>query len=354
VLTLLACQGPDDPKGDDTEAVAEPAVAVFGYAEERVVTQLGNGDDGLQQPSDLAFNPVIPEQLWTVNRRNDGVVLYDRPGTEEQSAELLIDIYAEHFMHRVSSIAFSESQFFGTCQESLNEEGVEGAANFMGPTLWDGDLEIYAAIYQDGGRRLGSHVDMLHESPMCMGIGHEVDNVYWVFNGYYATLDRVDFQEDHGPGMDDHSDGIVRRFDDVTLTMVEHVPGHIVVEEGWVWVNDTGTGRVLHVDPSTAEEAHAIRQEMEPLEEYTGWTGATVEVFAEGLQEPAGLVVLDDVVLVTEYTTGDIVAFDRNGVELDRVGTAEGITGITLGPDGRLYFVNRLENAMYRLDPSAE
>ena len=58
----------------------------------------------------------------------------------------------------------------------------------------------------------GSHIDMLHESPLGMGIAHDSGNSYWYFDGYYGHLVYYDFKEDHDIGMDDHSDGVVRRY----------------------------------------------------------------------------------------------------------------------------------------------
>ena len=67
------------------------------------------------------------------------------------------------------------------------------------------------------------HTDMLHESPLCMGIAHDhaavsrgpqggtgYRNVYWAFDGGHRQLVRFDFESDHGPGSIDHSLANVR------------------------------------------------------------------------------------------------------------------------------------------------
>ena len=52
-----------------------------------------------------------------------------------------------------------------------------------------------------------THYDMLHESPLCMGIAHDPEvatpfgNVYWAFDGLNGTLMRYDFQEPHGASL---------------------------------------------------------------------------------------------------------------------------------------------------------
>lgn len=351
LIGTLACAPTENPAPTGTS----PRVAAFGFANDRALTRFGSAEEGLDLPRDLAFDPAA-DLLWTVNQRTDGTVLYFAPGTEEQTAEERIDVWSEHFMHRPSSIAFGAPGTFATCQESENENGIEGAEDFMGPTLWDADLDVYATVHQerDNFRKLGSHIDMLHESPLCMGLAWDHDNAYWSFDGFHGTLDYFDFQVDHGPGNDDHSDGIVRRYDDVELTRVEGVPGHIVrdAETGVLYIADAGTGRILRVDPSTAAEDRDLRQVMEPLAEYTSYLGATVETFAEGLVEPSGIELRDGRLFVSDHGTGELVAYDLDGVELDRVETGlDGVMGLAFAPDGRLWLADGADDGVYRLDP---
>src|SRR5688572_30860417 len=96
----------------------------------------------------------------------------------------------------------------------------------------------------------GSHLDMLHQSPWCMGIAHWSGNVYFVFDGNNGHVVYYDFQADHGPGADDHSDGIVRRYLDAQVTRVPGVPGHLIVDKAssWLYVADTGGRRIPRMD----------------------------------------------------------------------------------------------------------
>ena len=85
-----------------------------------------------------------------------------------------VDFFARHFMDKVSSISFGAGNEFASCQESHDEWNDQPQApdNYMGPTLWLADLDIFAKVNQDypGNGKEGSHIDMLHESPLCMGI----------------------------------------------------------------------------------------------------------------------------------------------------------------------------------------
>ena len=116
---------------------------------------------------------------------------------------------------------------------------------FMGPTLYDSRIP-YINSKQDecmtGETCFLIHVDMLHESPLCMGIAHDdgavtdvagmgtYRNVYWAFGGGHRQLVRYDFESDHGPGSMDHSRASVRRYSGLELTRVPGVPSHMAID----------------------------------------------------------------------------------------------------------------------------
>ena len=102
----------------------------------------------------------------------------------------------------------------------------------MGPALWPSSLDHYAVENQESGGLLGSHLDMLHESPLGMGVAHDVENAYWYNDGFYGELVHYDFNEDHDTGEDDHSDGVVKRYTEINLTRVADVPGHMDKDQG--------------------------------------------------------------------------------------------------------------------------
>ena len=140
---------------------------------------------------DMEFNPEVDGELWIVNAKDDSVVLVHDATSSDPRIEKIIDPFAMHFMDNVAAIAFGKPGFFATVQESNNTYNGQAAANFfMGPTLWPSDLDIFGksnpeaveylsdlyGFYVD----LGSHYDMLHDSPLATGITWSRDNVYWV------------------------------------------------------------------------------------------------------------------------------------------------------------------------------
>ena len=86
--------------------------------------------------------------------------------------------------------------------------------------------------------------------------------------------------------------------------------------------------------------------------EYTGVEGADYAVVVDGISEPAGLALHAGRLFVSEHGTGDIIAFDLEGNELDRMSTpADRIMGITIGPAGDLWYVDAGANEVVRVDP---
>ncbi len=347
--------GDSEPTGGTTGGTTgEPhVVPEFGGT----FTVIGTGKDGLNAVRDLEFNPAAPGQLWTFNMLSHGVVLFFEPGTAQQTSEVRIDAYGQHFMAFVSSAAFGDGDTFATCQESRDEwnVGPQAPDDFMGPTLWSSNLDIFAKVGQEfpPGAQEGSHLDMLHQSPLCMGIAHEAGNAFWAFDGKHGNIVRYDFQADHGPGGGDHSDGIITRYSDVTVTRLENVPSHMEFDHatGMLYIADTGAGRILRLDTATGMNVGKLFGDLDGAT-YTGVEGADVQVLVEGLQEPSGLALHEDRLLVSEHATGDIVAFNLDGEEIDRMTTpAQRIMGITIGPAGDLWYADAAANEVVRVGP---
>lgn len=330
-----------------------PVVPEFGAT----FVVIGTAADGLHAVRDLEFNPAAPEQLWTFNMLSHGVVIYFDPGTPQQTSEERIDAYGQHFMAYVSSAAFGDLDTFATCQESRNEwnVGPQDPDDFMGPALWPADLDIFAKVGQEfppNGQE-GSHLDMLHQSPLCMGIAHEAGNAFWAFDGMNGNIVRYDFQSDHGPGGSDHTDGVITRYKDVTVTRLGNIPGHMELDHatGMLYIADTGAGRLLRLDTASGTNTGKLIGDWDGAE-YTGVEGADVKVLAEGLDEPSGLALHGGRLLVSEHGTGDIVAFDLEGTEIDRMATpAKRIMGITIGPEGDLWYADAGANEIVRVAP---
>ena len=333
-------------------------------------TVIATSNDGLNNPRDLEFHPSSSrnDELWIVNRADDSVVIIHDTGLSTQSSEKRLDSHRNHFMEEVSSIAFGsyDEEFdfqFATGQESRNTyNGQASPNNFMGPALWPSSLSHFAVEHQNDGL-LGSHIDMLHESPNGMGIAHDSGNSYWYFDGYYGNLVYYDFQEDHDTGMDDHSDGIVRRHTDIQLTRFPGVPGHMVMDKsnGILYIADTGADRVLWVntlDTSiTSTSMMNDNSRLEPLQEYSAITGREFGVLASGITRPSGIALIGDSLFVGSNGNDSIWNFDLSSSgKMATMNTiieteATSLMGLEIGPDSKLYYVDGGENEVIRIDP---
>ena len=363
-VVLHGCSASDSTDAVDSgDSAGQAAVPAFGAEMAPSYTVIADSGNKLNVPRDLGFHPRHDE-LWIVNQATDSVVIIDAPGTDEQESVRKKDSYANHFMEEVSSIAWGDAseatdgeEAFGTCQESRNTYDDAGVPNdFMGPVLWPGDRDVFAVANQNSNTMLGSHLDMLHASPNCVGIAHDTGNAYWVFDGRNGHLVYYDFQEDHGPGGDFHGDGIIRRYQEVELSRKKDVPGHMIVDQetGLLYIADTGNGRVVEVDTASGQVSGNLPQTMEALEEFSTVEGVDFRDLVTGMEKPSGIAldVESKTLFVSDWKTGEIVAFDLDGTELGRIETpAQGIMGLEVGPEGLLWYVDGAANELVRIDP---
>ncbi|WP_234023126.1 hypothetical protein [Sorangium cellulosum] len=305
--------------------------------------------DRQREPTDLAFNPDRPEELWVVNRRDDSVIIITNPGAPGSTSVRLRDPAAAHFMDRPPALAFGAPGTFGACGDNNN-----GGDYFMGPSLFSSDLAVFAEPTPDG---LGSHLDMLHSTSFCKGIAHEQGNVYWVFNGNDSSLDRYNFAHDHGPGNDDHADGEIYRYVPGEVLGIEGAPSHLFysAEDRHLYVADTGHKRLLKLDTTTGTPGSSF-DGAEPVVERRHVDGATlVELVPPGtLEAPSGIEIHEGLVFVSDHATSRLYAFDLTGQLVRTLDTGlppGSLAGITFGPDGKLYFVDMLSSRIYRIDP---
>jgi hypothetical protein len=324
---------------------------------ESVALVLIHEPDELRDPTDLAFNPANPDELWVVNRKDGSAIIIEHPGTAESTWVRMRDPEAEHFMKRPMGIAFGVvlpewGQTFAVCGDSDN-----GGNFFTGPTLFSADLKIFAQQTPGG---LGSHLDMLHASPFCRGIAHVEKNVYFVFNSLAPALDRYDFVQDHGPGHDDHSDGRIERFVSGEVAGADGVPSHLYYNpaDQQLYVADTGNHRIARLDPQSGTPGASFPnlQQEEELAERRLIDGAVIaDVVPPGtLEAPSGLELHGDLLYVTDNATGRFHVFDLDGKpirELDSGLPPGSLAGFTFGPDGKIYFADLLTSRVYRIDP---
>lgn len=347
------------------------AVPQFGTGFDETI--IATSADGLNEPRDLEFHPgaTRSDELWVVNRADDSIVILHDAGTPSQTSEKRLDSYRNHFMEEVSAIAFGayHSEFdyqFSTAQESRNTYNGQGSPNnFMGPALWPSSLSHFAREHQNDGL-LGSHTDMLHESPNGMGVAHDSGNAYWYFDGYYGNLVYYDFQQDHDTGEDDHSDGIVRRHTDIQLSRYAGVPGHMIMDKsnGILYIADTGNNRILWVNTDdTVISSTSMMNDgsrLEPLQEYSAITGREYGVLSTGLSRPSGIALDGDRLFVSANGNNSIWAFDlaSNGksATLNTVVQTQALSimGLEIGSNGALYYADGSRDRIVRLDPFAD
>ena len=322
-----------------------------------IISEITGAANNLDKPTDLDFFPILgKDELWVVNQRTENaggstITISDATAETPSGYSHKVDGNAWHFMSLPTAIAFSSDNFNFATSPGVQDAN-HGGGTFTGPSLWSSNPEIYAQ--PSGGN--GSHLDMLHGSPFSMGIAHEADNVFWVYDDWNKDIVRYDFVEDHGPGNDDHSDAIVRRYKNIGIDADGNVPNHMILDKatGWLYFVDNGNERVLRLDINSGS-ASSIPEINEPLAEHSSMTGFTYEVIIDsGLDRPCGIEIFENRLLVGDYATGDIIVFDMENdfLELGRVATgAFGLTGIKIGPDGNIWCTNREQNKLMTILP---
>jgi hypothetical protein len=315
-------------------------------------------------PRDLEFKPHTDE-LWVVNKAdfNGGtnVIIY-HAGTPSQVTQYRKDTHTSHFMLLPSAFSFSDIGEFATVGENQSSNG--GTSTFMGPVLWSSDTNIFARAFQSNwlnGYPLGSHIDMLHQSPMAMGIAHDTLERYWVFDGYNSNICKYDFVTNHGPGYEDHTNGIIYRYTDIDIQREPDVPSHMVKDKstGWLYIIDTGHKKLLRINTATGTVVDTLQPPgtaPETLDGYYEVQGVVQEEIDTFLTRPSGIALYKNRLIVGDYDTGEITVYDISGafpVVMGVIATAQaGMTGLEIGTDGKIWFVNYLTNTVNRIDPA--
>lgn len=355
------------PATEAQVADARRPIAVLGGGthslREVTLTLIGSERNGVNYPRDLEFNPERPGELWVVNQRDDSAVVFENTGSEKQRSVKIIDPAADHFMEEVSSISFGTAGRFATCQESGNTYNNRARPNlFMGPTLWPADLDIFGRSNPSAidfvGHDLGSHLDMLHESPYCMGIEWAGEQAFWVFEGLTNSIALVDFKMDHGPGYDDHSDGVTLRYALGDVMRMPGIPSHMAYDQetGFLYIADTGNRRIGVLDTSVGGKEGLRLPVKEPRTVLVELTDSAEVVSLPGTEDllgaPSGITMHEGLLYVTDAASGYIVAFNPRGQIVDWLDTgAPGLFGLTFDPEGNLYVVHGPENLVVKISP---
>ncbi|BDS13222.1 T9SS type A sorting domain-containing protein [Aureispira anguillae] len=322
-----------------------------------VYSTIATAANQINKPTDLDFHSILSrKELWVINEdaSNTGgsTVTISDAGLPTQSSQWLRDGNAWHFMSLPTGLAFGTNGNWGSSPGIYNANH-NGGAPFTGPTLWSSEMSIYAQNAGPGTN--GSHLDMLHETPYGMGIAHHKDNAYWVFDGNSSNIVYYDFVEDHGPGQSYHGDAIIRRYTEVTVSKDGDVPSHLILNKsnGWLYIIDTGNDRVLRMNTNTGNVKAALTP-IEAVVEYSEMENVVSEtVIDTGLVRPCGIDLVGDRLIVGDYANGDIRIYDISAnpaTYLGKLSTgAAGLTGIKIGPEGNIWFTNRLTNMVQKI-----
>ena len=349
----------------------------------------------LHRPISLSFHPTT-EHLYIANMDNDSVTILTEHGATEKK-----DTLAYHYMTHVSGISFNaDGTEFASCHDSTNRydaaeawdpkrdwrwtdanvkvdlaaEAAEGKAgnNNMGPSLWR--TNTYAVKNQKYGTEVwhkdkngktlyGSHIDMLHQSPRCVGItfAHTTRVYYAIDDGWglpatHGAVVRYDFSKDHGEGGSDHTVGKVHRLRGFMLTRVPGVASQPVFDHTnqMLYIADTGGGRIVKLDVSSgvvSKDTPPYSIQNHKLDEYLYIDIGLHWSFGKNvLKYPSGLALRTEkdmlMLFVSDYETSQIhIFFAENGEvarsPLDIATTAglqkHGLSGLTFGPSGKLW-----------------
>ncbi|MES2397495.1 MAG: T9SS type A sorting domain-containing protein [Bacteroidota bacterium] len=326
-------------------------------------TTIGASSNNLNQPRDLDFKPNTNE-LWVTNKATSAggsVVIFYNAGQSNQTSQYRKDSHSSHFLMYPSAMAFSDIGELGAVSEIQNTNSQ--SPTFMGPSLWSSDTSMYARVFQNNWMSnypLGSHLDMLHQSPFSMGIAHDSAKIYWVFDGYNGNICKYDFVTDHDPGHDDHSAGKIWRYVDVTVSRVPNVPSHMVMDKstGWLYFVDGGTKMIKRLNTNTGNVTGNLTVPSTASEGLAGYwkvQNATLETFDTLTTQPCGIDFYGNRLIVGDYTNGDIHVYNTSGVSPVEIGVIPtgqaGIMGLKIGTDGKIWFVNATQNKVMRIDP---
>ena len=331
----------------------------------------GTSADGLYRPRDLDFHTDSSRlnELWVINENSavydptfgGSTVTYYNAGLDSQWSEYRKDSYSAHFMHTASALAFSDNGGFAN---ALDVQDANNNPNgyFSGCTLWEADTSIYARINQNGPE-LGSHWDMLHQSPFSVGIAAETDNTYWLFDGFHNTIAKYNFQDphpDHEHGGEDHSDGLIYRYDEISVNRVTGLSSHMVLDHSndMLYISDTGNQRIIRMNINAGEVGSDLDPYGENIEGYYSMINADYEtVIDSGLASPTGIDIYNTFLLVSDYSTGDIHIYDLEPTNqfqlIHKLGTdiIEDLMSIKVGPDGTIWLVSTSANKLYQIVP---
>ena len=370
-LVLAGC-GASDPGPQTEQPGPDPAKELEPFTS-GALTALFTPPSGWSATA-LDFDPTRAGELWVVLRQFPSKRPCNSPPADQSGCAALVgevalvkqagavpsmtlkrDGNAWHFMRRPTSISFGDDGTFATCGEARTDNYDDEKVDFAGPVLWSSDPSIFGV--KPTGEQNGTHIDMLHETPFCMGIAHETANVYFAFNGQLGAIDRYDFARPHVVGGEDHSDGEMNRFVEGQLLRVPEVPSHLVLEktERKLFIADTGHHRIVRLDIDSGTRGADVPS-ADPIEVHFAIDGATLEeIVAPGvLTSPSGIALAGDKLVVTDNATSRVHWFELDGTPLGSFDTGlppGSLSGVSVGPDEKIYLSDLVTGNAYRVEP---
>lgn len=326
-----------------------------------------NATQGEPEPVDLAFNPADPGELWVVGYGDSTTHVGYIDGDQAWKRYREPGRSWAHFTLKPTAIAMGDDGFWASCGNTGNDpeytggdpEGSDGVGNlFMGPVMFNVNREIFGT--QNTETTLGSHYDMLHQTPFCRGIAHETANIYWAFNAHDKTIDKYNFNKPHEPGGDDHSDGEIYKYVEGQVKGADDnvTPSHLVFDasDGFLYVADTGNQRIVRLDTTGGKKSSELPRKNEILKGGGMMSGVDLEeVIKPGvLTKPSGIEIKNDLLYVTDAETSTFHVFKKDGTEVRKLKTdlpAGSLAGFTFGADGKIWFADKVGARVLRIDP---
>ena len=325
------------------------------------LTVVADAADDLNLPTDLEFHPERKNELWVVNEGSSQFWVGTDLGTDLKSVNSIRGRGAHlHFLTKPSGLAFGDRYCgnelcLATSHGNVNDRPQttgNAPVDFMGPSLWTSDV----MTYRGSGPYHAAHYDMLHNSPNAMGIAWDSGNAFWLFDGYHRAIAHYDFNDDHGAGGSDHSDGEINRWAQGSVAMVDGVPSHLEFdsESGLLYIADTGNKRVAVMDTNSGVQGSSYRNydTNRPSYRYDAMITTLVDGGMIGIQQPSGLALYEGHLYVSDHATGTIYGFKLDGELVDYIDTQRGsgtIAGLAFDSTGNLYFADKANEQIVKI-----
>ena len=230
-------------------------------------------------------------------------------------------------------------------------------ASIIEPSSHDNDLyqDCHLLNDQSFSEKLQTYyIAKMQDRPVAIAITTSAPD------GYNGNICHYDFKAPHIVGGDDHADGEILRYSDVTVKRKNGLPSHMAFDKtnSWLYIVDGGNNRVIRMKTNSATDAGGLTAPStagEPLAKYRNMTGATVEVLVStGLTAPCGIDIRGDKMIVSDNATGDILIYNVSSAPAALVGKIStgtiGIMGVRIDWDNKIWYVNRNERKVVRID----